>query len=68
MVFQSLTYVLEAWWNFPCMLLQFQATVRADPSDIQFSEMKTDERSSIGEATVSLIWGKIFICSNYDID
>ena len=37
------------------MLLKFQATVRADPSDIQFSEMKTDERSSIGEATVSLI-------------
>lgn len=35
-----------------------QATVRADPSDIQFSEMKTDERSSIGEATVSVIVGK----------
>ncbi|XP_073252735.1 WD repeat-containing protein 19-like [Porites lutea] len=35
-----------------------QATIRADPSDIQFSEMKTDERSSIGETTVSIIVGK----------
>lgn len=35
-----------------------QATVRADPSDIQFSEMKTDERSSIGENTVSMIVGR----------
>lgn len=30
-----------------------QATIRADPTEIQFSEMKTDERSSIGETTVS---------------
>ena len=31
-----------------------KATIRADPTDIQFSEMKTDERSSFGETTVSI--------------
>ncbi|KAL9972694.1 hypothetical protein ACROYT_G019054 [Oculina patagonica] len=35
-----------------------QATIRADPTEIQFSEMKTDERSSIGETTISIIVGK----------
>lgn len=35
-----------------------QATIRADPTEIQFSEMKTDERSSIGETTVSIIVGR----------
>ncbi|XP_069781014.1 WD repeat-containing protein 19 isoform X4 [Narcine bancroftii] len=35
-----------------------QTTVRAEPSDIQFSVMKTDERTSMGESTVSVILGK----------
>ena len=35
-----------------------QATLRADPTEIQFSEMKTDERSSIGETTVSVFMRK----------
>ena len=35
-----------------------QATIRADPTEIQFSEMKTDERSSIGETTVSSFLSK----------
>ncbi|XP_043548785.1 WD repeat-containing protein 19 isoform X2 [Chiloscyllium plagiosum] len=35
-----------------------QTTVRAEPSDIQFSMMKTDERASVGESTVSAIVGK----------
>ena len=30
-----------------------QTSVRADPTDIQFSEMKGDERSQTGENTVS---------------
>ena len=30
-----------------------QTTLRDEPSDLQFSEMKGDERSSIGENTVS---------------
>ena len=29
-----------------------QTTLRGEPTDIQFSEMKTDERSNIGESTV----------------
>nr|XP_054756020.1 WD repeat-containing protein 19-like isoform X1 [Lytechinus pictus] len=32
--------------------------VRLDPSDIQFSEMKVDERTSSGESTISVIVGK----------
>uniref|UniRef100_H2ZU80 Uncharacterized protein n=2 Tax=Latimeria chalumnae TaxID=7897 RepID=H2ZU80_LATCH len=35
-----------------------QTTVRADPSDVQFSVMKTDERASAGESTVSVVVGK----------
>ncbi|XP_063813141.1 WD repeat-containing protein 19 [Pseudophryne corroboree] len=35
-----------------------QTSVRMDPSDIQFSVMKTDERSSPGESTVSVVVGK----------
>ncbi|XP_031560697.1 WD repeat-containing protein 19-like [Actinia tenebrosa] len=35
-----------------------QATLRSEPAEIQFSEMKTDERSSVAEATVSMIVGK----------
>ena len=31
---------------------------RQEPSDIQFSNMKTDERSNLGETTVSVIVGK----------
>ena len=30
-----------------------QTSVRAEPSEIQFSEMKADERSNMGESTVS---------------
>ena len=29
-----------------------QTSLRADPSDLLFSEMKTDERSTMGENTV----------------
>lgn len=29
-----------------------QASLRADPADVQFSEMKGDERSTMGENTV----------------
>ncbi|XP_072170705.1 WD repeat-containing protein 19-like [Diadema setosum] len=32
--------------------------VRMDPSDIQFSEMKVDERTSSGESTISILVGK----------
>ncbi|XP_075715308.1 WD repeat-containing protein 19 [Rhinoderma darwinii] len=35
-----------------------QTTVRMEPSDIQFSVMKTDERASPGESTVSVVVGK----------
>uniref|UniRef100_A0A4W4G701 Anaphase-promoting complex subunit 4 WD40 domain-containing protein n=1 Tax=Electrophorus electricus TaxID=8005 RepID=A0A4W4G701_ELEEL len=35
-----------------------QTSVRADPADIQFSVMKTDERSLPGESTVSVAVGK----------
>ncbi|KAL1023991.1 hypothetical protein UPYG_G00049980 [Umbra pygmaea] len=35
-----------------------QTTVRADPADIQFAVMKTDERSSPGQSTVSVAVGK----------
>uniref|UniRef100_A0A6I8R870 WD repeat-containing protein 19 n=1 Tax=Xenopus tropicalis TaxID=8364 RepID=A0A6I8R870_XENTR len=35
-----------------------QTSVRMDPSDIQFSVMKTDERASAGESTVSVVVGK----------
>ncbi|XP_064636625.1 WD repeat-containing protein 19-like isoform X3 [Lineus longissimus] len=35
-----------------------QTTVRASPSDIQFSEMKGDERSAMGENTVSVVIGR----------
>ncbi|XP_055768737.1 WD repeat-containing protein 19 [Salvelinus fontinalis] len=35
-----------------------QTSVRSDPADIQFSVMKTDERSSPGESTVSVAVGK----------
>lgn len=31
-----------------------QTSVRAEPNEVQFSEMKTDERSSTGENTVSV--------------
>ena len=33
-----------------------QTHLRAEPSDVDFSEMKGDERSSIGENTVSLLF------------
>jgi len=32
-----------------------QFAIQGDPNDVQFSEMKADERSSVGENTVSLI-------------
>ncbi|XP_018591517.1 WD repeat-containing protein 19 [Scleropages formosus] len=35
-----------------------QTSVRSDPGDIQFSVMKTDERASPGESTVSVMVGK----------
>ncbi|KAK3101973.1 hypothetical protein FSP39_007745 [Pinctada imbricata] len=35
-----------------------QTSVRANPQDVQFSEMKGDERSQIGENTVSVVIGK----------
>ncbi|KAL3878608.1 hypothetical protein ACJMK2_030942 [Sinanodonta woodiana] len=35
-----------------------QTSLRAEPADIQFSEMKGDERSQIGENTVSVVIGK----------
>ncbi|KAK7098094.1 WD repeat-containing protein 19-like [Littorina saxatilis] len=35
-----------------------QTALRADPNNVQFSEMKGDERSSIGENTVSVNVGK----------
>ncbi|KAM4052553.1 WD repeat-containing protein 19 [Anomaloglossus baeobatrachus] len=35
-----------------------QTSVRMEPSDIQFSVMKTDERASPGESTVSVVVGK----------
>ncbi|GFN82173.1 WD repeat-containing protein 19-like [Plakobranchus ocellatus] len=35
-----------------------QTQLRAEPSDVEFSEMKGDERSSIGENTVSVNIGK----------
>ncbi|XP_030643578.1 WD repeat-containing protein 19 [Chanos chanos] len=35
-----------------------QTSVRADPADVQFSVMKTDERASPGESTVSVAVGK----------
>ncbi|XP_067949190.1 WD repeat-containing protein 19-like isoform X2 [Watersipora subatra] len=35
-----------------------QASLREQPSDIQFSEMKVDERSKIGEDTVSMVLGR----------
>ncbi|KAI1887644.1 hypothetical protein AGOR_G00192430 [Albula goreensis] len=35
-----------------------QTQVRADPADIQFSVMKTDERASPGESTVSVVVGR----------
>ena len=33
-----------------------QTSVRAEPTDIQFSEMKGDERSSMGENTVCILF------------
>ncbi|NWU98866.1 WDR19 protein, partial [Upupa epops] len=35
-----------------------QTSVSSDPSDMQFSVMKTDERTSTGESTVSVVVGK----------
>ncbi|XP_053314341.1 WD repeat-containing protein 19 [Spea bombifrons] len=35
-----------------------QTSVRLEPSDIQFSVMKTDERTSPGESTISVVVGK----------
>ncbi|KAM8939516.1 WD repeat-containing protein 19 [Pelodytes ibericus] len=35
-----------------------QTSVRLEPSDIQFSVMKTDERASPGESTISVVVGK----------
>ena len=32
-----------------------QTSLRADPSDLLFSEMKTDERSTMGENTVRIL-------------
>jgi len=37
-----------------------QETVREIPSDIQFSEMKMDERSKVGEDTVSVLFFCVF--------
>ena len=44
------------------------ATLRAEPSDVQFSEMKQDERSKSGENTVSLIVGgkTLYLFNLYD--
>lgn len=35
-----------------------QTQVRSDPTDVQFSVMKTDERASPGESTVSVVVGR----------
>ncbi|KAJ8271702.1 hypothetical protein COCON_G00105610 [Conger conger] len=35
-----------------------QTQVRSDPADVQFSVMKTDERASPGESTVSVVVGR----------
>ncbi|XP_033742140.1 WD repeat-containing protein 19-like isoform X1 [Pecten maximus] len=35
-----------------------QTSVRSDPQEVQFSEMKGDERSQIGDNTVSVVIGK----------
>ncbi|XP_023685243.1 WD repeat-containing protein 19 isoform X1 [Paramormyrops kingsleyae] len=35
-----------------------QTSVRSEPGDVQFSVMKTDERASPGESTVSVVVGK----------
>jgi WD repeat-containing protein 19 len=35
-----------------------QTLLRMEPSDLQFSEMKTDERNSMGETTISASVGK----------
>ncbi|XP_028657806.1 WD repeat-containing protein 19 [Erpetoichthys calabaricus] len=47
-----------------------QATVRAEPSEIQFSLMKTDERATSGESTVSVVVGKktLFLLNLNDPD
>ena len=37
-----------------------QTSTRAEPSDVQFSEMKGDERSAMGENTVWLAYFSIF--------
>jgi len=44
------------------------ASLRADPADVQFSEMKTDERATSGENTVSLIVGgkTLYLFNLYD--
>ena len=45
-----------------------QTSVRAEPSDVQFSEMKTDERSAMGENTVSGVWDKMTRSSLFSSD
>ena len=41
-----------------------QTALRADPNNVQFSEMKGDERSSIGENTVC-IWKILVVCESW---
>ncbi|KAI0219650.1 WD repeat-containing protein 19 [Lamellibrachia satsuma] len=47
-----------------------QTNVRSEPNDIQFSEMKSDQRSNVGENTVSVVLGKktLFFYNLDDID
>lgn len=44
-----------------------QSSVRSSPVDIQFSEMKSDERSNLGENTVCIffILQLYLICNDY---
>lgn len=42
-----------------------QTTLRGEPAEIYFSVMKTDERSGLGESTVSLCFLQFF--TNYDL-
>lgn len=41
-----------------------QTTLRGEPAEIYFSVMKTDERSGLGESTVSLCFLQFF--TNFD--
>ncbi|WAQ97925.1 WDR19-like protein [Mya arenaria] len=47
-----------------------QTSMRADPGDVQFSEMKGDERSAMGENTVSVVVGRktLFLYNMHDAE